>query len=126
MANPQAVGIASVRSDRQILEAFVGQGRGNEVSPPRIVEANGMVFQQRQNGVIQRQIQNCGTLPVKFLLDNNSDCTKDNFHGILAGGSVVDDGLGSVQNFNNTGDRVSIFCTGTPRVCVLEVTVDIV
>lgn len=126
MPYPQAVGLRSVRSDRQLMEAMVGSGRGNEVFPPRIVEANGAVFQQKPEGVIMRQIQNCGTLPVKFLIDNNADCTKDNFHGILAGGSVVDDGLGSIMNFNATPDRISIFCTGTPRLATLEVGIDAV
>jgi len=68
-----------------------------------------------------RVIQNCGTVPVKFLVDNVNNATALNFHGVLAACTAIDDGTGSVQSFGITGDRVSIFGVGgNPRVCIFE------
>ena len=118
--SPQAVGLRTKRSERSLLEGFITSQKGTVVLPPNIVIANGVCVTKRQ-GVAFRQIQNCGTTVVKYLIDNANLCTALNFHGILAAGSAVDDGLGSILQFNINGDRISILGVGgDPRVCVLE------
>lgn len=74
----------------------------------------------RRPGAAFRQIQNCGTTPVKYLADDNNDCSANNFHGILAPGSAIDDGLGSVAQFGVTPTRVTVFSAGAFRVAVFE------
>ena len=123
--SPQAVGLRTKRSARQLIEAAVSSGRGNEVLGPNIVVANGVACPKRNSGVVLRQLQNCGSTVVKYLIDNNKLCDANNFHGILAGGAAADDGLGSVWSFNGSADRISIYATtGAPRVAVLEIIVD--
>ncbi len=118
--SPQAVGLRSVRSSRSLLEGFITSQKGTSIKGPRLVTAAGVVA-DKATGVAFRQIQNCGIVPVKYLIDNNALCTANNFHGVLAAGSAVDDGLGSVLQFNITGDRISVFVdSGAVRVCVLE------
>ena len=127
MSSPQAVGLRSRRSDRQLLEAAVQSQRGAQVLGPRIVTANGVCCDERQGGVLLRQIQNCSIVPVKYLIDNDNNCTADNFHGILAACSAVDDGLGSVLQMSITSQRISILGVGgNPRVSVLEIITDFI
>lgn len=127
MSSPQAVGLRSRRSDRQLLEAAVQSQRGIQVLGPRIVTANGVCCDERQGGVVLRQIQNCSIVPVKYLIDNDNNCDANNFHGILAACSAVDDGLGSVLQMSITSQRISIFGVGgNPRVSVLEIITDFV
>lgn len=128
MASPQAVGLRNIRSFRQLQEGVITSQKGVSVLPPRIVTANGVALDQRlrPDGVAFRQIQNCGTVPVKYLIDNENNCTAENFHGILAACTAVDDGLGSVLQFSITADRVSILGVGgNPRVAILEAVVDV-
>lgn len=121
LESPQAVGIRNVRSGHQLLRDAITSQRGTTVLGPNIVTAAGQVF-SRKRGVAWREMQNCGIVPVKYLIDNNADCTANNFHGILAAGTAVDDGLGSIRQFNITGDRVTVFVdSGNLRVCTLEV-----
>lgn len=108
------------RDQLSLLRAAVTTQPGVVVLPPNIVTVNGQALAKKPYCAF-RQLQNCGTNAVKFLVDNVNDCTENNFHGILAGGSAQDDGLGSVVNFGVTGDRVTIFSTaGSHRVCVFE------
>lgn len=129
MSSPQAVGLFSKRSVRHIQEAAVTSQRGATLNGKILVNANGEVFAQVKPplGVAYRQIQNRGTTAVKFLLDNVNDCSEENFSGILAGGSALDDGLGSVMTWGITPHRITIYGVGatTPNVCAIEVTVPI-
>ena len=96
--------------------------------PPKIVTANGEAAPMRE-GVAKRFLHNLGTNAVKYLIDTtpNTDatvvppnCAADNFHDVLAGGSVVDDGLGSLVEFP-VKSRISILGVGgNPRVAVIE------
>ena len=89
------------------------------VDPATIVTQNGEVFNDTE-GVCLRFMQNCGTVPVKYLI-SNEDAAADKFHGIIAGGSVVDDGLGSIVDLSRFKGRVSIFGVGgNPRVATFR------
>ena len=119
--SPQSSSVRYVRSGHQLLRDALVSQKGVSIKGPRLVTAAGEVF-KKQNGVSWREMQNCGIVPVKYLIDNNADCTSLNLHGILAAGNAVDDGLGSIRQFNITGDRVTIFVdSGSPRVSTLEV-----
>ena len=127
MSSPQAVGLFNKRSSRHLLEAAVTSQRGATVSGKILLNADGEVFAQVKPplGVAYRHIQNRGTTAVKYLIDNVNDCTEQNFHGILAGGSALDDGLGSVMTWGITADRITIFgvAGATPNIVAIEVTV---
>jgi len=108
------------RSALQLLEAAVQSQPELVVLPPLLLTANGQALEAR-TGSAFRILQNCGTVPVKFLVDPENSPTADTFHGILAACSAVDDGLGSIVNFSQIPRRVSILGVGgNPRVCVWE------
>ena len=75
-----------------------------------------------QNGrVLIRTLQNTGTTPVLYALNSTASAT--NYHGILAAGLVVRDGLGSVVDLSNWRGTVSVVTeTGTSVVSVFELT----
>lgn len=110
----------SVRSNNNLLRDLVS-GPRVFVKGPRIISANGEALPQQKRPAF-RKIQNCGTVAVKFLIDNANNCTELNFHGILAPGSAQDDGFGAQGDFSQFDGRVSIYGVGggTPRVCVIE------
>ena len=119
ITSPQAA-VTQHRDAYTLALDAVTTSRNIVVRPPKIVAANGEVLDKQFRAAF-RQIQNCGTNAVKFLVDNVANCTEENFHGILAACTSTDDGLGSIANFGKTGDRVTIFSTsGTHRVCVFE------
>lgn len=66
------------------------------------------------------QIQNCGTTPIKYMLNNT--CSADVFHGVLAAGTAEDDGLGGILNLNlDRGIRIiSLFHGAAYRAAVLK------
>ncbi len=114
--SPQA-GLPSKPSAYQLLERITSPQTSTGVMGPALIVANGECL-SRQNGTMFRVVQNCGTVPVKFLIDNANDCTADNFHGVLNACVSQDDGTGGIINFNSVTDRVSILGVGgTPRVC---------
>lgn len=116
---PQAA-IMERRSSTSLRLAAVATQPGVKVKGPNLVTANGEVLAKTVFAAF-RQIQNCGTVPVKYLVSNTGDCDANTFHGILAACSAIDDGLGSVAQFGVTGDRVTIFGVGgNPRVAVFE------
>lgn len=116
---PQAA-IPTRRDNHSLLRAAVTTQPEVKILGPRIVVGNGEVF-SRKPFCAFRQLQNCGTNAVKYLVSNTGDCNEENFHGILAACSAVDDGLGSVQMFGITGERVTLFsASGTHRVAVFE------
>ena len=119
-ASPQAM-VPTRRDARSLLLDAISTQPGVVVLPPRIVAANGVALERKKRRMAFRVIQNCGTVPVKFLDDNENLATAINFHGILAACSAEDDGLGSVQAFGISGNQVSIIGVGgTPRVCIYE------
>lgn len=116
-SSPQSKVLNGIRSTRVLLEAQVSTQNGVVLQPPRIVTANGEALPRAPKAAF-RIIQNCGIVPVKYLCDPENSCTADMFHGILAPGNAVDDGLGSLINFTITGERVTILGVGgNPRVC---------
>lgn len=99
------------------MEALVNPSIASGVAGPNLIVANGVAL-LKQSKTLFRQIQNCGTVPVKYLVDNDNLCTDQNFHGILAACTAQDDGLGSIINFSKVMDRVTILGVGgNPRVC---------
>ena len=119
--SPQAKVPSGQRSNHDLLLAQVSTQPNVRVQPPLIVEADGEVFPKRRH-VAFRLIQNCGLTAVKFLVDDVNDCTEENFHGILAAGSAVDDGLGSVYSFPIVGSRITVFgvAGGAIKVALFE------
>ena len=115
---PQAA-VQERRDSFSLLRAAVTTQPGTVVKGPRIVTANGEALPKVRYAAF-RQLQNCGILPVKYLVADTGDCSADNFHGILAACTAVDDGLGSVVQFGITGERVTLFSTGAIRVAVFE------
>ena len=121
LTSPQA-NVPDRRDSFRLLQDQIMTQKGVVVFPPALITANGTALAQRPKMAF-RFIQNCGTVPVKFLVSNNvsESPTASVFHGVLAACSAEDDGLGSVQSFGITGDRVAILGVGgNPRVCVFE------
>lgn len=117
MASPQATGIPNRPSARHLVERLSTTMQSTGVLGPNIVVANGQALPE-QKKTLFRQIQNCGTVPVKYLISNTEDCTALNFHGVLAACTAEDDGLGSILNLSKVSERVTILGVGgTPRVC---------
>jgi len=122
---PQA-GLPSYRDKHSLLKDAITAQKLN-VLPPRIVIENSAVVANEatkpaldaKKDVSIRQLQNCGTRKVYWSV--NSVPTAEMFHGILAGCSVQDDGLGSVKDFSNIVGAVYIFdAGGNPRVATYE------
>lgn len=117
-ANSPQAGLPTRRSVYQILDALGSPQQSTGILPPNIISANGIAL-EKQNGTHFRVVQNCGTVPVKFLIDNENNCTADMFHGVLAACASQDDGTGGIINFDKVSDRISVLGVGgTPRVCV--------
>jgi hypothetical protein len=118
MSNSPQAGLPTKRSAYQILDALGTPQQSSGILPPLLVVANGQAL-DKASGTHFRILQNCGTVPVKFLIDNDNNCTADMFHGVLAACTVQDDGTGGIINFDKVGDRVSIIGVGgNPRVSV--------
>lgn len=115
--SPQAK-LPSRATERDLLKRITQPLVSTGVLGPNVIVADGVALLP-QKATLFRVIQNCGTVAVKYLVDNNNLCTDDNFHGVLAGCSSQDDGLGSIVDFSKITDRVSIKGVGstTPRVC---------
>jgi len=120
ITSPQA-DIAERRDNYRLMLDLLVSNKGVVVAPPLIVTANGQACARKEK-ISFRVIQNCGTLPVKFLVDDVATApTTDMFHGILAACTTVDDGTGGSQSFGLTGNRVTILGVGgNPRVCIFE------
>lgn len=119
--SPQSIVPSGFRSVHQLLQDAVTTQADLKILGPNLIVANGEAFKKHKYCSF-RQLQNCGNTAVKFLVDNDNDCTEQNFHGILAGGNAVDDGLGSIVDFSKTAQRVTIFGVGgaVPRICTFE------
>lgn len=88
------------------------------INPPALVTADGQLFAAETRTSI-KFAQNCGTTAVKYKI-GSAMIGADDFHGILAGGSAEDDGLGSVIDFSKIQDAIYIEAvTGTPRVATV-------
>ncbi len=115
---PQAA-VQERRDSFSLLRAAVATQPGTVVKGPRLLIENGEALPKVRYAAF-RQLQNCGTLPIKYLVSDVGLCSADNFHGIMAACTAIDDGLGSVVQFGITGERVTIFSTGAVRVAVFE------
>lgn len=109
-----------------------------EASVPRVYtisnSAATMVFgtngEAQAGRTIVRVIQNTGTNPVYFVLGSTNvplslrtNISPTNYHGILAGGQSMRDGLGSVGNFSHTWFPIYLrSVTNTTEVSVIELT----
>lgn len=115
--SPQAK-LPTRATERQLLQRITQPLVSTGILGPRLIEADGEALPQ-QKATVFRVLQNCGTVPVKYLVDNNSNCTDANFHGVLAACTAQDDGLGSIIDFSKVTDRITIKGVGstTPRVC---------
>ena len=120
IVTPQSTVPNGRRSIQQALEAISYIPGDLIVLPARVISGNGIAF-ERCTGAAFRVIQNLGITPVYWLAGNSE--TADNilnFHGVLAGGTALDDGLGSIQTFTAVRERITIFSTGTVRVATFE------
>lgn len=71
--------------------------------------------------VLVRTLQNTGTTPVLYAI--GATVTGTAYHGILAGGSVAKDGLGTVLDLSRVRGTVSLMTeSGTSTVAVVELT----
>jgi len=69
--------------------------------------------------VLKRAIQNTGTNAVLYAI--GSVASTSNYHGILAGGTAVRDGLGSVVDLSSYPGQVSIVTeSGSSTVALVE------
>jgi hypothetical protein len=69
--------------------------------------------------VIARVIQNTGTVPVLYAIGSVASTTS--YHGILAGGNAIRDGLGSVVDLSKYSGQVSLItASGSSTVCLVE------
>jgi hypothetical protein len=74
--------------------------------------------------VLLRTLQNTGTNAVLYLINPSSTVSSTNYHGVLAGGVAVRDGLGSVLDLSKVPYPVSLItesANGT-TVAVVELT----
>lgn len=72
--------------------------------------------------VVLRTIQNVGTNPVLYCIAS-TNVSPTNFHGVLAGGSGMRDGLGSLLDVSRVPWPISLKCeTGFTVIAVTEVT----
>lgn len=92
------------------------------VEPPRIVAANDGVAVDAfiaEDGGALRVLQNCCIYPIKYAVD--TDVAAESFHGILAGCTAQDDGLGSVVDLSRFKGRISVMATGGAlRACTFN------
>jgi hypothetical protein len=94
------------------------------VSAPSVVTVSGTaqyVFTAtavRDGGrVVCRTIQNCGTNAVFYAI--GAVATTSAYHGIIAGGSSVKDGLGSVVDLSRYTGQVSLITASGSSDCAL-------
>lgn len=88
------------------------------VTPPNIVVADGELFAAETRTSI-KFAQNCAVEAVKYKI-GSAITGPDDFHGILAGGDVEDDGLGSVIDLSKIQDAIYIEAvSGAPRVATV-------
>ena len=109
------------RSAYQLLEAAVTTQAYN-VWPPTVYDgvaaaAAVKILADRPHGAF-RFLQNLGTSPVKYAV--NTAASSGTFHGVLAGGNAVDDGLGSILDFSKVKGDVYVYSDSTFRVCTFE------
>lgn len=88
------------------------------IDPPKLIEAAGEAFDDAE-GVCIRVLQNCGTTACYYKVVDDKDfsaaapatnpsaAAKD-WHGIIAGGSAQDDGLGSIVDFSRFKGRILV------------------
>ena len=67
--------------------------------------------------VLLRTIQNCGTNAVLYAIGTTVATT--NYHGVLAGGAAVRDGLGTVLDVSRIKVPVSLMTESGTSVCAL-------
>jgi len=124
IVTPQSTVPNGRRSERQAIDAIAYIPGDLIVLPPHIIAGVGgtaLIALERCTGAAFRVIQNLGTAAVYWLVGNSETADNiTNFHGVLAAGNAVDDGLGSVQTFTAVRERVTIFSTGTIRVATFE------
>jgi len=91
------------------------------VLPSKLMVANGEALKSNRQRDFICYIHNLGTNAIKYLIDDANNCSADNFHDILAGGSVVDDGTGGQVQIL-VKNRVTIFGAdgNPPRASVIR------
>lgn len=106
--------------DRQQLTESLVYANSLIVDGPQLVLANGIALEQR-NGTMIRTLQNCGTVPVKWKIDEDNNPTADSFHGVLAACTAVDDGTSPILDLSAIDGVVRILGVGgNPRVATFQ------
>lgn len=98
------------------------KARNIVVDPARLVEADGEAFPSDGDSLPTslKYMQNCGTNAVKYKIGDPMADAND-FHGILAGGTAQDDGLGSVVDLSNIKEAVYVMGVGgAPRLATIK------
>lgn len=122
-----AVGMALIAFGQTEVEIM---DLASAVSNPQIVNVTNnavvTVFANnpsRSKGrVILRTIQNTGTVPFLYLI-NSTNVSTANYHGVVAGGALVRDGLGSILDLSKISYPISLTTeTGGTTVSVIELT----
>jgi acetyl-CoA carboxylase carboxyltransferase component len=72
--------------------------------------------------ILYRSIQNTGVVPFLYTI-NSTNVSTSNYHGVVAGGQVIRDGLGSIVDFSKIPYPVSMTTeSGSTTVAVVELT----
>lgn len=114
---------SGLRNSKQLLQDSIS-GQKTNVQPPRLVQGlsgvSTLIFEAKDNIAI-RYMQNCGNMPVKYAI--NTEVAAESFHGILAGGTVADDGLASVIDLSRFKGSIYAMSTGGDlRIATVEAT----
>lgn len=72
--------------------------------------------------ILYRSIQNTGVVPFLYTI-NSTNVTITNYHGVVAGGSTLRDGLGSIVDFSKIPYPISLTTeSGATTIAVVELT----
>jgi hypothetical protein len=72
--------------------------------------------------ILYRSIQNTGVVPFLYTI-NSTNVSITNYHGVVAGGSIIRDGLGSIVDFSKIPYPVSLTTeSGATTAAIVEET----
>jgi hypothetical protein len=109
----------TIRNQRQLLE-LLAKSQQYTIDPPNVVVANGVALADKPNLFI-RTLQNCGTIPVKWIVGSTVNPTSNSFHGVLAACTDIDDGSSSILDLSSIkGDVRILGVGGSPRVATFQ------
>jgi hypothetical protein len=117
-ATPEVRTLVPIRSPLDYMKISAGiAGPGIQALPPLLKTTPGKAFQKLVDGVVTRTIQNLGTTPMYYAVqDNQPAYTSAVFHGIVPPGTAADDGYGGIVDLSKYTQAVWVWTlTGTLR-----------